>query len=119
MKITMKTHLNVAEKLVDLLENKFSFMGMKFGLDPLLGLFPGVGDFITFLFAAYIVWIGVRMGLPGSKVAWMIFNIVADLVVGTIPLIGDIADFAFRSNSMNLQILHDFADAYVEGEMIS
>ena len=94
-------------------------MGMRFGLDPLLGLAPGIGDFLAFIFSAYIVWIGTRMGLPKEKIARMVFNIVADLVIGAIPVLGDIGDFAFKSNSMNLKILHEFADTYVEGELLT
>lgn len=109
----------MAEKLVNVLENKFSFMGMRFGLDPLLGLAPGLGDFLAFIFSAYIVWIGTRMGLPKEKIAHMVFNVVADLVIGAIPILGDIGDFAFKSNSMNLKIIHEHVDNYVEGELIS
>ena len=119
MNSKLKGHLNVAEQLVNLLENKFSFMGMRFGLDPLLGLVPGIGDFLAFICSAYIVWIGMRMGLPSSKVSRMVFNIVADLVIGAIPFFGDIADFAFKSNSMNLKIIHEYADKYVEGQLIA
>lgn len=115
----IKGHLSVAEKLVDLLENKFSFMGMRFGLDPLLGLMPGLGDFLAFIFSAYIVWIGLRVGLPKEKITRMVFNVVADLVIGAIPVLGDIGDFAFKANSINLKMIHDHVDTFVEGELIS
>lgn len=119
MKSKLKAHLTLAGKLVDILESKFSFMGMRFGLDPLLGLVPGIGDFLGFIFAAYIVWIGIRMELPKEKISRMVFNVVADLVIGAIPILGDIGDFAFKANGMNLKILHEHADKYVEGQLIS
>jgi hypothetical protein len=115
----MRNHLKTAERITNLLENKFSLFGYRFGFDPILGLFPGVGDFIPFLLSAYMVWIGARMGLPAEQLGRMVTNVVLDVIIGFIPLLGDLGDFAFKANSRNLAILKEFADPEVlEGTVV-
>ena len=115
----MQNHLKTASYIADLLDNKFKVLGFRFGIDPLLGLIPGGGDLVSFLLSLYIVWIGVKVELPMKKIIKMIKNTMLDLVVGVIPVFGDVADFAFKSNLMNLEILqeHIGKDA-IEGELV-
>lgn len=80
----------------------------RFGLDPLLGLVPGVGDLISALLSAWIVAGALRHRVPVLKIMRMVFNILVDLVIGEIPLIGDIFDFAFEENVMNMRILMQY-----------
>jgi Domain of unknown function (DUF4112) len=80
----------------------------RFGLDPLLGLVPGVGDLISALLSAWIVAGALRHRVPMLKIVRMVFNILADLVIGEIPLIGDFFDFAFEENVMNMRILMQY-----------
>ena len=80
----------------------------RFGLDPLLGLVPGVGDVISALLSAWIVAGALRHRVPMLKICRMVFNILADLIIGEIPLIGDIFDFAFEENVMNMRILMQY-----------
>ena len=114
-------HLNTARTIADLLDNKFNFMGFKFGLDPIIGLIPGIGDVFPVVLGAYMVWIGIKEKLPGEKIAEMIRNIIIDTVLGIIPVVGDISDFVFRAYHKNLQILEHHAknipDTY-EGEIV-
>lgn len=77
----------------------------RFGLDPLLGLVPGVGDVISALLSAWIVAGALRHRVPTLQIIRMVFNILADLVIGEIPLVGDLFDFAFEENVMNMRIL--------------
>lgn len=81
---------------------------IKFGLDPLLGLIPGFGDVISAILSAWIVAGALRHRVPMVKVLRMVFNIVADLVIGEIPVAGDLFDFAFEENVMNMRILMQY-----------
>jgi hypothetical protein len=83
---------------------------MTFGLDPIIGFFfPVVGDAIGAIVSAYIVLVSVRYGLPKIVIARMVFNIAADFVVGSIPFLGDAADFAWKVNTRNLRLLNKHA----------
>lgn len=80
-------------------------LGLRFGADAILGLVPGIGDAITGLIGAYLIYEAQRLGIPRSAVLRMVANIVFDTAVGAIPIAGDIWDFFFRANDRNMQIL--------------
>lgn len=81
-----------------------------FGLDPIIGFFfPVAGDAIGAIVSAYIVIVSVRYGLPKIVVARMVFNIAADFLVGSIPFVGDAADFVWKVNTRNLRLLNKYA----------
>jgi hypothetical protein len=75
-----------------------------FGLDPLIGLIPGIGDLIGAMISMLIVMRAVQAGVPRIAVARMMTNIAVDTFVGSIPILGDAFDFAHKSNLKNLQI---------------
>ncbi len=104
----MNKRLIFAENLVHLLENQFQIFGFKFGIDPLLGLVPGLGDLVAYGLSFYLVWLAYDLGLPKLKIGQMILNITIDFAVGLYPVLGDIADFAIKPNSRNLQIIKEF-----------
>lgn len=115
----MNKHLKTATILAELMDNKFEFLGIKFGIDPILGLIPGGGDLIGLILSLYIVGIGIKMRIPQDKLLRMIVNIILDFGAGLIPVIGDIADIAFKSNLMNLEILKQHMDkGIIEGEIV-
>jgi hypothetical protein len=80
-------------------------LGLKIGADAVLGLVPGIGDLITGLIGAYLIYEAQRLGIPRSAVVRMVANIAFDTAVGAIPVAGDIWDFFFRANDRNMQIL--------------
>lgn len=75
------------------------------GLDAAVGLIPGVGDVIGGLLSAWIVVAGLRHRVPLPKVLRMLGNVLLDVIVGAIPLIGDVFDFLFEENILNLTLL--------------
>lgn len=77
----------------------------RFGADAIIGLIPGIGDLLTSLLSAYIVLQAIRLGASGKTVAMMVGNIILDFAVGAIPAVGDVADFFFKSNQRNLQLM--------------
>lgn len=115
----MRNHIKTASYIADLLDNRFKILGFRFGIDPLLGLIPGGGDLVSFALSLYMIWIGVKIELPQTKVIKMIKNTTFDLLVGVIPVLGDIADFTYKSNLTNLGILqaHVGKDA-IDGEIM-
>lgn len=79
--------------------------GIGIGLDGLLGLIPGVGDAAGGLVSAYLVLQAARMGVSRSVLARMLVNVGIDALVGAVPLLGDIFDFAWKANRKNAQLL--------------
>ncbi|HSP14111.1 MAG TPA: DUF4112 domain-containing protein [Thermoanaerobaculia bacterium] len=75
------------------------------GLDAGLGLIPFAGDIISALMSAWIIAGALRHRVPLPKVLRMVFNVALDLVVGEIPILGDIFDVAFEENMMNMRLL--------------
>ncbi len=97
----------VLEQLSDWMDTRFEIPGIKvrFGLDALLGLIPGVGDAATFLTSCYILSAAARYGVPRITLWRMGLNVITDLVVGCIPLVGDVFDVAWKANTRNVQLL--------------
>ena len=79
--------------------------GIRFGLDPIIGLVPGLGDVAGAALSGYLVLLAQRLGAPRAVVLRMLANVAVDTVGGTIPLIGDAFDVAFKSNTRNLELL--------------
>jgi hypothetical protein len=80
-----------------------------FGIDPILGLVPGLGDLASPLFSLLFVWHGVRLGVPKVVLARMAFNVLIDAGVGAIPVVGDLFDFGWKANAWNLALLERHA----------
>ncbi|WP_169711479.1 DUF4112 domain-containing protein [Erythrobacter sanguineus] len=97
-----------------LLERSFVIPGvnMPVGIDALIGLVPVLGDVVTAAMGAYIVWEARNLGLPRWKLARMGLNVLFDTAIGAIPVVGDAADFVFRSNTRNLKIIRKHLDKH-------
>ena len=80
------------------------------GLDAAVGLIPGVGDVIGGVMSALIVVAALRHRVPIRKIGRMIVNILIDVVIGEIPIVGDFFDFMFEENMMNMRILMTYRD---------
>jgi hypothetical protein len=79
----------------------------RFGLDPLLGLIPGIGDTSSALVSALALIQAVRVGIPKILLARMSLNILINEIIGIIPVVGDAFSFWFKSNARNYQIIKD------------
>jgi hypothetical protein len=97
------------DALARLMDTAFVVPGtqIRFGLDALIGLVPGVGDAITTLISLYIVNEARALGAPPLLVARMIANVAFDGLVGAVPLVCDAFDVAFRANRRNMALLLD------------
>lgn len=114
-------HLKLAERVTRLMDSQFRILGFRFGLDPLLGLIPWAGDLITGCIALYLLWIGRKMNLPQEALYAMAKNLIVDLILGSLPFVGDIADFFYQANTKNLEILRKYSSAefVLEGEVVA
>ncbi|HEY9897254.1 MAG TPA: DUF4112 domain-containing protein [Candidatus Sericytochromatia bacterium] len=90
-----------------LLDNAIPIPGTRFrlGLDPILGLLPGAGDFVGAALSVYIVIEAARFGLPRKTLVQMVTNLVLDSVGGSLPILGDVFDATWKANSRNLALL--------------
>lgn len=88
----------------------------RFGLDSLIGLIPNVGDTVTSLASFYILFAGVRYGVPKITLLRMAFNIGIDYLVGMVPFIGDAFDFFWKSNQKNMDLIRTRATRHGEGK---
>jgi hypothetical protein len=105
-----------AEHLVTLLDDRFRIPGtdFRFGLDPIIGiLFPGIGDAVTGVGSVGLMALALRRGVPRVVLFRMILNILVDVVVGSLPIVGDILDAAYKSNRRNLELIreHETSDS--------
>lgn len=83
--------------------------GLSFGLDPILGLIPGLGDLTTPVFSALLLLHAVRLRIPRVVQLRMLMNAVIDLGIGAIPFVGDVFDFGWKANVRNLSLLERHA----------
>ncbi|MFB6126319.1 MAG: DUF4112 domain-containing protein [Halolamina sp.] len=74
------------------------------GLDPLLGVVPGVGDAVSGLLSLYIVAESARLGVPYSTLLRMLGNVGVDVVGGSVPYVGTVVDALWRANARNLRL---------------
>jgi hypothetical protein len=77
----------------------------RFGLDPLLGLIPGIGDTSSALVSAFALVQAVRLGVPKVLLMRMALNILVNEVIGVVPVAGDAFSFWFKSNARNYEII--------------
>lgn len=98
-----------ARTIANLMDSAFTIpiIRKKIGLDPLLGLLPVSGDVISALFGAYMLWVAVELRLPKPVIARMGANLIVDILMGAIPVVGDIADAFWKSNQMNFKLLEE------------
>lgn len=93
------------KRLEHLMDRQFKVLGVDVGLDGLIGLVPVVGDVITSFAGLYIIFEAHRLGARRWTVVRMLINWGIDLGVGSVPVVGDAFDFAWKSNTMNVRLL--------------
>lgn len=88
------------------LDTKFQGpFGMRFGLDPIIGLVPILGDLVTLCFSIYILFNAFLLGCSYAVFLRMLLNIFIEFVVELIPGLGQVFDFFWKANTKNLQLL--------------
>lgn len=98
------TRLKALTRLLDS-SIRLPIIGRRIGLDPIIGLIPGVGDALMLLPAGYIIFEAYRLGAPRRTLMRMIANVGIETLAGTVPFLGDLFDAAFKANTRNLYLL--------------
>lgn len=104
---SLDEELSKLDWLVDLMDSHFLIPGTKYrvGLDPILGLIPGIGDGLGAVVSCYILLRLWQNDLPWHLRARLVANILVDFSVGTIPLLGDLFDMGFKANRRNVGLV--------------
>src|SRR6187401_3634827 len=103
--------LEVMRRWARVFDSAFRIPGtdIRFGIDPLLGLFPGLGDLASPVFSLFLLWHGARLRVPKVVLARMVLNALIDVAVGAVPVVGDLFDFAWKANTWNLALIEKHA----------
>ncbi len=89
-----------------LLDNAIALPGgYRVGLDPLIGLLPGVGDFLGATLSMWLIYDAARLGISKRTLARMGLNVIIDTTAGTVPVVGDLMDAVWKSNQRNMQLV--------------
>ncbi len=96
-----------ARRVARLLDETFTVPGtdLKLGIDGLIGLIPVVGDAIGAALSATVLAMAAREGVPPAVLARMAGNVLLELLIGAIPVVGDVFDFVFKANRRNADLL--------------
>lgn len=99
-----------AQALANLLDYavRIPVLGIRVGLDSLVGLIPVLGDALMFLASTRIIYLGYKMSLPRPLLANMLRNSLFDMVLGFIPVVGDVFDLFFKANIKNVRIMEQY-----------
>lgn len=109
------------DRLAHLMDGAFRLPGTRwrFGLDGLLGFVPGAGDSVTALVSLYVLVEAWRLGAPPGLVLRMLGNVGLDWAVGSVPLVGDFFDLAFKANRRNLDLLRRHLDPAASARLVN
>ena len=109
------------DRLARLLDRAVGIPGtnIRFGLDSILGLIPGMGDVATGALSIYIILEAARMGAPRATLVRMLGNVAIDTFGGSVPVLGDLFDVAWKSNSRNVELLQRHVGAPVASRTAS
>jgi hypothetical protein len=101
----LQADLKRARFLATWLDARFSFLGIKFGLEGIVGFVPVVGDTLGMLAGAYPIYIAHRHRLGHKLEAQMATNLLIEWLIGLTPVIGDLGDIWYKANLRNLRLL--------------
>jgi hypothetical protein len=105
-----------ARFLAELLDQRFTIPGtsIRIGLDPIIGLIPGVGDTLANLAGSAILLVGAQFRLPKVVLLRMALNVALNTLIGAIPVVGDLFSIWFRSNVRNARLLELHATRHAQ-----
>jgi hypothetical protein len=112
--VKVAPNMQLVERVSRILDSQFTIPGtkIKFGIDPIMSLFPVIGDLITYIISALLIYMMYNHGASRNVVIKMMLNSTLDAVIGSVPVIGTIFDVVYRSNDRNVKLLKQH---YFEG----
>ena len=101
--------LRLVKFIASLMDDYFTIPGtnIRFGLDPILGMIPLAGQVPTLAISMGLVFTMYKYGASNKLIIKMLFNTLIDALLGSIPLIGTIFDFAFKANTRNVKLIEE------------
>ncbi|HEX8372239.1 MAG TPA: DUF4112 domain-containing protein [Chthoniobacterales bacterium] len=93
------------------MDNVFVIPGtnIRFGIDPIIGLIPGLGDTSGALISSMLIFRGAQAGVPKVVLARMALNVLVNAIFGGVPFLGDLFSIWFKSNQMNYELYQKHA----------
>jgi hypothetical protein len=109
--VNAQRNLDLMRRWARIFDSQFHIPGtnIRFGIDPILGLVPGIGDLATPVLSMFMVWHGARLRVPKVVLARMVLNALIDAVAGLVPVLGDLFDFGWKATAWNLALLERHA----------
>jgi hypothetical protein len=104
----MEKQYRFITSFVQVLDNQFKIFGIRFGVSGLIGFIPGLGDIIDALLSLYLILFAIKIRMPFWRILQMIWNILVNLAIGAIPIIGDATYIIRRVNMKNLKIINQY-----------
>ena len=111
MRQRVSADLDLLRRWAVLLDSAFVVPGtnIRFGLDAIVGLVPGLGDVVAPVFTVAVLATGLRMRVPAIVLARMVLNAGIDMLIGLVPILGDLADIAWKADLRNVALLERHA----------
>ncbi|HEX5215355.1 MAG TPA: DUF4112 domain-containing protein [Vicinamibacterales bacterium] len=99
--------LSFLQTWADLLDSRFRIPGtqIRFGLDPILSLVPGLGDLVSPAYTVVLLVFAIQARVPKVILLRMLSNAMLDALLGAVPVAGNVADIFWRANRLNLELL--------------
>lgn len=109
----LRVRVERLDRLSRLLDTAFAipFTRIRFGVDAVIGLIPGFGDWAGVALSSIVVVEAVRIGVPRALLARMIVNVAIEGAFGFVPVAGDIVDVFWRANRQNMRLLREYLAA--------
>ncbi len=112
---TSQPKLKWIRRVSQLLDSKFTIpsTSIKFGIDPILGIIPGIGDLSSYIISLFIIYTAKKKGGSGELLTKMMLNSSIDALIGSIPIFGTVFDIWYKANVRNLTLAQEH---FVEGK---
>ncbi len=109
------SRLKWVDRVSRMMDSKFVIPGtsIRFGIDPIIGLIPGIGDLGSYGVSLALIYTMYQHGASGMLIARMLINASLDAIFGSIPILGSLFDFWFKANDRNVKLLREH---YEEGK---
>ncbi|MES2801579.1 MAG: DUF4112 domain-containing protein [Bdellovibrionota bacterium] len=105
---TMKEEHPLLYKISDLMDTRYQFFGISFGLDFILGLLPFWGNLTTTSISLFTVVYAAFHGVSVVVLIRMLLNISVDMLITAIPVLGNLGDVFWKANAKNYKILENY-----------
>jgi uncharacterized protein DUF4112 len=109
--VSERSSVEALRRWAVLLDSIFRVPGtnIRFGVDAIVGLVPGLGDFVSPAFTVMVLLTALRMRVPAVVQARMVLNAAIDMLIGLVPIAGDLADVAWKADLKNVALLERHA----------